>query len=227
MILKYRILYSTIAKRFVFCFFKTLDKPKFDSDDYDTDTNNIDENSQYFEVKSDGKKDNRKTHKRNINAKNRTDDEVEATVMELIEGNEQTTISEEGASTESMLDQTTENVESSTVPDNNGSESSMETTTVQIIPSTSENILPTIPTDMDIDHAFQPVVNYYYGGMPNSNIDQIYLTTSQPEISNTVDPSSDRDDSIDFKPSIQYEYRNYRYNVDDHFIPIVGKKQVF
>lgn len=204
-----------------------MDKPKFDSneDDYDTDTNNIDENSQYLGETSDGKKDNRKTHKRNINAKNRTDDEVEASVMELIEGNEQTTLSE--ASTESMLDQTTENVELSTVPDNNGAETSMETTTVQIIPSTSENILPTIPTDVDINHAFQPIVNYYYGGMPNNNIDQIYLTTSQPEVSNTVDPSPDRVDSIDFKPSIQYEYRNYRYNVDDHFIPIVGKKQVF
>lgn len=223
--------FQLFAYHSVICFlFKTLDKPKFDldEDDYDTNTNTIDEeDSQYSGVALDNRKDNRKTHKRNINAKNRTNDEVEATVMELIDGKEPATTSEAVTSTESMPDQTTENIESTIVPDNNGAETSMETTTVQIIPSTSENILPTLPTDVEITHGFEPIVHYYYGGTPNNNIDHIYLTTSQPEISTSASQPSDRVDSIDFKPSIQYEYRNYRYDVDNHFIPIVGEKQIF
>lgn len=106
-----------------------------------------------------------------------------------------------------------------------------------------------------IDTNFEPASGYYYGGQPNPNADFIYFTTTatppnenggsvQTQTVQTVPDSSsanktpdlihhsdtpfDRNDVTGmFKPSIQYEYKNYRYDVDEHFVPIVGLKQIF
>lgn len=86
---------------------------------------------------------------------------------------------------------------------------------------------------------FQPIYAFYYGGQPNEVANQIHITTANPVqstetteattskpklIHNSIDNRSDRSE---FKPSIQYEYKNYRFDVDEHFVPIVGPQQIF
>lgn len=84
----------------------------------------------------------------------------------------------------------------------------------------------------------EPII-LYYGGQPNANANTIYITTTEASAATDASQSSisnpnsiendvvDRTDFSEFRPSVQYEYRNYRYDVDNHFIPIVGHKQIF
>lgn len=165
--------------------------------------------------------DDRKTHKRDIEHKNKTQDEVVATVVEIIitEPSETTT-----ATTEPGIDSTT-----TTESTNTNAMETIETTTQTVPETTSSTTESTSAQISVIDNGFQPILDFYYGGTPNENANFIYLTTSKPDLSPTDSPdtSNDRSDSSIFKPSIQYEYRNYRYDTDSHFVPIVGTKQIF
>lgn len=97
-----------------------------------------------------------------------------------------------------------------------------------------------------IDANLQPinVFGFYIGGRPNPDADTTYFTTTESTkgVTTIADSSStaksdDKPPLIQnsnaeatnriFKPSIPYEYKNYRYDVDEHFVPIVGLKQVF
>lgn len=95
-----------------------------------------------------------------------------------------------------------------------------------------------------IDTNLQQIYGFYFGGQPNPDADFTYFTTTEssqgesvttelsssekpketPELIHNSDVSAS---SRNFKPSIRYEYKNYRYDVDEHFVPIVGLKQVF
>lgn len=177
--------------------------------------------------------DDRKTHKRDIEQKNRTEDEVVATVVEVIAtGASETT-------TETTIPTTNEPiVDSTTEPTNTNAPETMETTTQPIsteaaptaAAAASSTTQTTSASISVVDPGFQPILDFYYGGTPNENANFIYLTTSQPELVPTTqkpNTANDRSDTNAFKPSIQYEYRNYRYDTDSHFVPIVGAKQVF
>ncbi|XP_031618372.1 uncharacterized protein LOC116337716 [Contarinia nasturtii] len=165
-------------------------------------------------------RDDRKTHKRDIVHKTITDNEVVATVVEITDINiDKTTTATSAATSEPDIYTTTESNESQTTE-------TIESTTSSIpSSSTSEN-----PTASIVDTGFQPILNFYYGGTPNANY--IYITTAEPiqeptpstELPNTI---NDRYDWGEFKPSIQYEYRNYRFKPDKHFVPVAGTKQVY
>lgn len=176
-------------------------------------------------------RDDRKSHKRDIVHKTKIDDEVVATVVEIID--ETTTVT---PTSESIADTTTEPSESSTTE---MAPEKMETTT-PTIPSSTSTELPSSTTDTSaasivdpsstVDSGFHPI-NYYYGGTPNENANYIYFTTPEPlqqfELpTQSPDTISERYDWGDFQPSVQYEYRNYRFIPDNHFVPVVGKKPI-
>lgn len=87
---------------------------------------------------------------------------------------------------------------------------------------------------------FQPIYAFYYGGQPNEVANQIQITTADPvQSTEAMQPSTtskpklmhnsidNRSDRSEFKPSIQYEHKSYRFDVDEHFVPIVGPQQIF
>lgn len=179
-------------------------------------------------------RDDRKTHKRDIVHKNHTEDEVVATVMEVTDAvptTDSTTATQSGMDTTTATeipDSTTIPTESttSTVPETASTSSTTTTTTDTTTSSTGQTSPP-------IDSGFHPILSFYYGGNPNENANSIFFTTIEPE-QNSPPPTempnfqtNDRNDVGDFKPSIQYTYRNYRYDTDPHFVPIVGTKQIF
>lgn len=168
--------------------------------------------------------DDRKTHKRDIEHKNKTEDEVVATVVEII-------ITEPSETTTATSPTTTEpGIDSTTTESTNTIATETTETTTQTVPETTSSTTESTSAQISvIDNGFQPILDFYYGGTPNENANFIYLTTSKPDLSPTDSPntSNDRSDSSIFKPSIQYEYRNYRYDTDSHFVPIVGTKQIF
>lgn len=186
-------------------------------------------------------RDDRKTHKRDIAHKNQTEDEVVATVVELIATEpSQTDTTTDASTSESSVDPTTVSTSSNAPETTETSTQPLPPTTVAPPPPAATTTTPATTTEATsasisvVDPGFQPILDFYYGGTPNENANFIYFTTSKPaddlqpptEIPN---PSSanDRSDKNDFKPSIQYEYQNYRYDTDTHFVPIVGTKQIF
>lgn len=171
----------------------------------------------------------RKTHKRDIHehllSANRDDREVPADVMEITKP--------------LSTDESTENV-TVAEPTSESQPSPETTTTIQpettIIDETSEK--PETTTELPLpDFEFKPIYTFYYGGQPNDIADQIYLTTSDAEqstesmpLASTSSPKllhNSNENRNEFKPSIQYEYKNYRFNIDEHFVPIVGTQQIF
>lgn len=172
-------------------------------------------------------RDIRKTHKRDIDHKTKTD-EVVATVLEItdVDIDETSTIA---STSQPVVDSTTQPSEAEVATANETNEKEMETTTALAPSSTMQT---TTTTTSDIDPGFQPILGYYYGGTPNQNANNIYFTTTSPleELASPKDDAItvlDRNDYGDFKPSIQYEYHNYRFNSDSHFVPIIGTKQIF
>lgn len=200
------------------------DKPKFDidADELSYPSKTTDKNVSFLNLNV---RDDRKNRKRDIEQKNQTEDEVVATVVEI-------------TTTESAADTTA----------NPTSELAVDSTTETIAtnaPTTSETITQTISTTTPstteatssaatsgVDSGFQPILNFYYGGTPNENANFIYFTTAEPDLdlappTDNSNTPNDRNDLGEFKPSVQYEYRNYRYDTDSHFVPIVGNKQIF
>lgn len=170
-------------------------------------------------------RDNRKTHKRDIEHKTKTD-EVVATVLEITDVDETSTIASTNQPIVDSAAQPTE-TEVETATETNEKETEILETTTTLAPSTTMQTTASI-----VDPGFQPIIGYYYGGTPNQNANNIYLTTPSPldELAPPPDDANsvlDRYDYGEFKPSIQYEYQNYRYNPDSHFVPIVGTRQIF
>lgn len=150
--------------------------------------------------------ENRRSHKRNASDEKKND-EIIASVVEVTENKME-------ISTEALDASTTDSTDST---DLNSYES-----------TTNEPDIPIVSSTMQQNVAIDPTMNYYTGGSPNDNVNSIYITTMYPEpLSNDVDNSILRKNPNKFKPSIQYEYQNYPYDVDNHFIPIVGIKQIF
>lgn len=180
-------------------------------------------------------RDDRKTHKRDIEHKNQTDGEaVVATVVEITDlaAAATTTMPTSTTAPISLVQTTTE------IPEMQTAAPATTTTTPAAIntPSTSTSPSPstsTTPTENSpTQSGFQPILNVYYGGAPNEYANSVYFTTSEPT-ENLEQPTekpqsaSDSNDFGKFRPSIQYEYRNYRYDTDNHFVPIIGAKQIF
>lgn len=151
-------------------------------------------------------RDNRKTHKRDIEPKTKTD-EVVATVLEItdVDIDETSTIA---STSQPIVDSTTQPTETETGTETNEKETeNLETTTTFAQPTTVQT------TASAIEPGFQPILGLYYGGTPNQNANNIYLTTTSPleELAPPTDDTNnvlDRYDYGDFKPSIQYEYQN-------------------
>lgn len=172
-------------------------------------------------------RDDRKTHKRDIVHKTKTDDEVVATVMEIID--ETTTAI--ATTSEPVIDTTTTTAESTEPPTTEKIPEKIESTTstATVPSSTTEPTLATV-----VDSGFQ-ALNFYYGGTPNEHANYIYFTTPPPEpfvqefelATESPNTINERYDWGEFRPSIQYEYRNYRFIPNNHFVPVVGKKQIF
>lgn len=184
-------------------------------------------------------RDDRKTHKRDIEHKNQTD--VEAVVATVVEITTEMAAATADTTTilppttaftsaiDSLVQTTTDIPEMQTV-------AAAPTTTTANTPSTSTSTSsPPSTTTNDnspSQSGFQPILNVYYGGTPNEYANLVYFTTSEP--SENLEPptekpqtASDRNEFGKFRPSIQYEYRNYRYNTDNHFVPIIDGKQNF
>lgn len=226
-----------------------MDKPKFDlitdnelndqwdGQSIDGQTAEPDPNVSVFNLNV---RDDRKTHKRDIEHKNQTDGEaVVATVVEITEMAAATTPTSTSSTTtasisaiDSLVQTTTEIPEMQTVAAISTTTPAASTPSAPT-PTSSPPPPPISTTEIAQGQSgFQPIVNVYYGGTPNDNANFIYFTTSEP--SENLEPptekpetASDRNDLGKFRPSIQYEYRNYRYNTDNHFVPIVGAKQIF
>lgn len=185
----------------------------------------------------------RKTHKRDIHEHRwhyeRDDREVTATVEEITkplpttEAVETTT-----AQTEIITGSTTIVPETATVTTDTTIGTTIGTTTTTF--GTTETTTESPPLFLPPTFEFTPTHTFYYGGQPNENANQIYITTSDPEQSTETMPSivrsspilfhnsiENRSDQNEFRPSVQYEYRNYRFDVDEHFVPIVGPQQIF
>lgn len=217
------------------------DKPKFLVDIYG---NRILTTNPRYPVRILTKKrfDDRKTRKRNIDPKrNANDDEIDAFVMEI------TDPSDEMITTESTVipttDESTEVTTTTTVADTMTTSTTATDTAETLFDSTTSehaytpppelaSVLATMPTIIGADDGFKPILDLYYGGTPNENANSIYLTTSKPFESITLPTNVNRpfhssSNTNRFQPSVQYEYQNYRHRVDDHFIPIVGLKQIF
>lgn len=87
--------------------------------------------------------------------------------------------------------------------------------TTTVLPTSATTTTEIIDGDKDS--------GYYYGGHPLPNAELIFITT-------TDGPSSEKataSESAKFQPSIQYEFTNYRYDPDRHFVPIVGTRQIY
>lgn len=178
-------------------------------------------------------RDDRKTHKRDIVHKNtKTDDEVVATVMEITDDIKTTTVC---PTSESVTDSTT----ATPTPTEPSELATTEKTTENIEATTSSppqtpSSVPSSTTEAPfasaVDPGFQPI-GFYYGGTPNDNANYIYFTTPAPlqeiesptENSNTI---NERYDLGAFRPSLQYEYRNYRFIPDNHFVPVIGTNKI-
>lgn len=159
-------------------------------------------------------RDDRKTHKRDIEHKKQSDDEIEAEVVEITDSTPHIT------STNEPIDTTTEILDPTTT-------AMAESTTAAAPLQTTQQTPAAI-----VDPGFQPILDFYYGGTPNENANFIYFTTplATPETTTqSTDPNTlkKRSDFGQFQPSIRYEYRNYRFNTDNHFIPVVGTQQIF
>lgn len=182
----------------------------------------------------------RKTHKRDIhksrltnNRSDRDDQEEQANVMEITKPTKPT--------------KPTESTENTTVTATTTAQPQMTTESTSMAPETTTvtettAIANEFPTPQ---YEFKPIYAFYYGGQPNVDASQIYITTSEPmqpteTIQTTVMPAvttstpelihnsiENRNDQKDFKPSIQYEHKNYRFDIDEHFVPIVGPQQLY
>lgn len=187
--------------------------------------------------------DDRKTRKRNIDPKLKTtDDEFDAFVMEITDPSDVITTTEPIQATDASTEMDTSTMAAATTITSTSvtdtTETPIETTTAEQVhttPAQLANVIATVPTLIGADMAFKPMFDhFYYGGTPNENANFIHLTTSNPleivEASTThtnTSPLHRPTSSSRFRPSVQYKYQNYRYPVDDHFIPIVGLKQIF
>lgn len=191
-------------------------------DDDITKTNLIDYNdTNIMENKIDGK-----TRKRDIQeyrlADDRDDREIPAEVVEII-----------GPS------KMTENVTQAITTTTNSEVITGSTTTQPELSTTTE----TTVTARTSDFPFKPIHTYYYGDQPYENANQIYFTTTDStqttETIQTAMPSTttsspnlfhntteNRSVRNAFKPSIQYEFKDSRFDIDEHFVPIVGPKQI-
>lgn len=148
------------------------------------------------------------------NLERKEDDEYPAKVEEL---------------TTSITASTVETMTNPTMP--------MDTTTIDSTEATP--VTTQMPSEKPMIVSFKPIA-FYYGGQPNSIADTIYFTTIDPPNEQTTNDNDgtqapnlfhgtaeNQDDNGKFKPSIQYEFKNYRFDVDEHFIPIIGPKQIF
>ncbi|XP_055325293.1 uncharacterized protein LOC129579327 [Sitodiplosis mosellana] len=197
-----------------------IDKPKFDIDTNDLLDGSLKKSDKHVGFLNSNVRDDRKTHKRDIVHKTKTDDEVVATVMEITE--DTTTATTISPTSEPVIDTTTEPSEP---PTTEKTAENIEATTPSIPSSTTEMLVTSV-----VDPGFQPI-GFYYGGTPNDNANYIYFTTPQPfqEIElPTESPNAinERYDWGKFRPSVQYEYRNYRFIPDNHFVPVIGTKQI-
>lgn len=192
-------------------------KPKFSlEDEFDDNSRVIEANEILLNPSVGVVGDDRKNRKRNVEKANEiSGDEVIATVVELT-----------NLTNSTNMTSTTEILATTDATTASGTSTTEESTTS--ISTTTD-----VPLETTTDGHFKPI-GYYYGNSAFGNIDAIYFTTTNPvqepsTLSTTNQPNliHDRSDSSSFSPSVQYEYQNYRYNVDDHFIPIVGQKQIF
>lgn len=176
---------------------------------------------------------NRKTHKRNIDPKRKTNDgEIDAFVMEITDPSDDPTATE--STVIPTTDPITEVIATTSAPTATDTIEILHDSTTQqseTMPVELSSVLATMPTNIGVDDGFKPILDYYYGGTPNENANSIYLTTSKPleivEVAPNPVVPSDSADLNRFRPSVQYEYQNYRYPVDKHFVPIIGLKQIF
>lgn len=67
----------------------------------------------------------------------------------------------------------------------------------------------------------------YYGGTPLDNADFIYITTTDGPTPLAISATGSYNIQNAFRASVPYEFANYRYDPDQHFVPIVGNKQIF
>lgn len=206
------------------------DKPKLDIDTNDLLDGLTKKSDKHVGFLNLNVRDDRKTHKRDIVHKTKTDDEVVATVMEITDDIKTTTVcpTSEPATDSTTAAATTEPSELATTEKTT---ENIEATTPASPPaSTIPSSTTEAPFASAVDPGFQPI-GVYYGGTPNDNANYIYFTTPAPsqEIeSPTQSPNSisERYDWGAFRPSLQYEYRNYRFIPDNHFVPVIGTNQI-
>lgn len=176
-------------------------------------------------------RDDRKTYKRDIEHKNQMDGEaITATVVEITEMTSTTTSAPAG---ESTIRATTENPEMQTTTVATTAATTTATSIpITIRPTSTTTLPPTTEVSTAENSELQPISSAYYGGAPNVYANLVYFTTSEP-VQNLESPTenphtaSDRSDFSKFRPSIRYDYQNYRYDTDNHFLPIVGAEHFF
>lgn len=61
----------------------------------------------------------------------------------------------------------------------------------------------------------------YYGGSPLENADLIYITTTEGAA--LADDGFRYDFKPEFRPSVQYEFLDYKVHPELHFVPMVGQ----
>lgn len=198
--------------------------------------------STHFRQFSDGK--DRRTQKRGIDRRNfvelfhNSEESEEAKVEEISVEKEQNSpeISTSGSlggyesvpsdiitTTESSVTSATDDIENISIT---GSNPTSESETVSTAIATEiENVQQEVSTESKestelVEAAKQPEVHFgsYYGGQPLPNADFIFITTSDKPV-----PASSQ---TEFRPSIQYEFTNYHIEPDQHFIPIIGFKEI-
>lgn len=146
--------------------------------------------------------DERKTRKRDALCEHNNGDETVASVVEI---------------TEETTDQTTE----------------LSSPTTEAVDSSTEISMSEQSTTQAATTTVQPVKlpeqssSYYWGGTPNLNANFIQITTDN-SIENLIPPANSdsyyftKKGTHKFKPSIQYEFHDYPYNIGSHFVPVNG-----
>lgn len=64
----------------------------------------------------------------------------------------------------------------------------------------------------------------YYGGSPLENADLIFITTTEEAA--LADNGFRNEFKPEFRPSVQYEFLNYKVHPELHFVPMVGQNLV-
>lgn len=178
----------------------------------------------------------RKTHKRDVNKHNAQDDpEVPAKVMEILKPMKP-------IKTTTMITTIEATTTGPTLETPNESATAPATVTTTEVPM--EALTTTTTTITPIDMEIEPIYTFYYGGRPNDIADQIFFTTSESEqtteaIQTTGPPKATSKPELihdstpkprvknAFRPSVQYDgHRTYRFDIDEHFIPMLGPQKL-